>query len=155
MVIQQPRTSASRRSPVASCLVPDPLPRDALASRRAAVAAALRAVAAEPLPVTPALPVTGALPVAAATPTVPVAAAAPVPVRDEELAARVARLAERLDRLEDSVELIRRDEEPLSWPTPAVEDGDLDRVEVPPVHAMRRPSVAFDMLLGPPARDSA
>ena len=119
------------RSPVASCVV-RPEPAASLDARRLAVVAALRAVRDEPRPVD----------------------------HRAEIAAlnsEVRRLADRLARVEDTVELIgERDEAPLSWPTPVTTDSAL---EVPPLEVSRKSSPAFDVLLGPPPskqeRDSA
>jgi len=58
------------------------------------------------------------------------------------------RLAGRLERVEDTVELIREaDEAPLAWPVPVTTDSPL---EVPPLEVSRKSSPAFDVLLGPP-----
>jgi hypothetical protein len=58
------------------------------------------------------------------------------------------RLAGRLERVEDTVELIRESEEaPLAWPVPVTTDSPL---EVPPLEVSRKSSPAFDILLGPP-----
>jgi hypothetical protein len=109
-----------------------PDPAASLDARRLAVVAALRAVRDEPRP---------------------------VDHRGEiaALHAEVRRLADRLARVEDTVELIgERDEAPLSWPTPVTTDSEL---EVPPLEVSRKSSPAFDVLLGPPPankeRDSA
>lgn len=67
------------------------------------------------------------------------------------LQAEVRRLADRLERVEDTIELIRDDAEPpLNWPTAVTTDSAL---EVPPLDISRRPSPAFDVLLGPPPAD--
>lgn len=71
--------------------------------------------------------------------------------------AEVRRLADRLSRVEDTVELIQEtNETPLSWPVPVDTDSSL---EVPPLEVSRKSSPAFDVLLGPPPsqkeRDSA
>ena len=64
------------------------------------------------------------------------------------LQAEMRRLAGRLERVEDSVELIRESEEaPLAWPVPVTTDSPL---EVPPLEVSRKSSPAFDILLGPP-----
>ncbi len=73
------------------------------------------------------------------------------------LQAEVRRLADRLSRVEDTVELIgERDEAPLSWPASVDTTSTL---EVPPLEVSRKSSPAFDVLLGPPPakkeRDSA
>jgi Holliday junction resolvase len=70
------------------------------------------------------------------------------------LQGEVRRLTERLERLEHKVDISHeRSEEPLSWP--AAVDGE-SRLEVPPLSVSRRPSPAFDALLGPaPTRSSA
>jgi hypothetical protein len=86
-----------------------------------------------------------------------VAAVAPVQAEMLALRAEVRRLAQRLERVEDSVELVRDIEQaPLTWPVPVTTDSPL---EVPPFEVSRKPSPAFDILLGPPppsaARDSA
>lgn len=109
-----------------------PAPASSLDARRLAVAAALRAVRDEPQP---------------ADHRAEIAA----------LTAELRRLADRLARVEDTVELIsERDEAPLSWPTPVTTDSTL---EVPPLEVSRKSSPAFDVLLGPPPskkeRDSA
>lgn len=109
-----------------------PDPAASLDARRLAVRAALRAVRDEPRPVD----------------------------HRAEIAAlhsEVRRLADRLARVEDTVELIgEREEAPLSWPTPVTTDSAL---EVPPLEVSRKSSPAFDVLLGPPPpkaeRDSA
>lgn len=72
------------------------------------------------------------------------------PARDEALealATQVRRLAERVERVEDTVDLLRSDtgDEPLAWP---VAVGDDTRLEVPPVEVSRRASPAFDVLFG-------
>ena len=71
--------------------------------------------------------------------------------------AEVRRLADRLARVEDTVELIQENEEaPLAWPAAVATDSPL---EVPPLKVSRKSSPAFDVLLGPPPakaeRDSA
>ena len=108
-----------------------------LDARRLAVAAALRAVRDEPPPPRRTSPELAAL------------------------QAEVRRLASRLERVEDTIELMRDDAEPpLHWPTPVSTDSPL---EVPPLEISRRSSPAFDILLGPSpsqstsdeARDSA
>ncbi len=109
-----------------------PDPAASLDARRLAVVAALRAVQDEPKP----------------------------PDHRAQIAtlhSEVRRLADRLSRVEDTVELIgERDEAPLSWPT-SVDSG--STLEVPPLEVSRKSSPAFDVLLGPPpakkARDSA
>ncbi len=116
-----------------------------LESRRSAIAAALHAVGIEPVP--------------ARRPRTDAAAPGrlevvkPPAVPDPELAAlvtEVRRLTERLDRVEDTVEMIRADrDEPLDWPV-AVGD-DERRLEVPPLDLSRGTSPAFDVLLGPSA----
>jgi hypothetical protein len=69
------------------------------------------------------------------------------------LQAEVRRLADRLERVEDTVELIQTEAEPpLNWPTPVATDSPL---EVPPLEVSRRPSPAFDILLGPSSADEA
>jgi len=73
------------------------------------------------------------------------------------LQAEVRRLADRLERVEDTVELLHDEAEPpLNWPAAVSTDSPL---EVPPLEVSRRPSPAFDILLGPSstkeARDSA
>ena len=109
-----------------------PDPAASLDARRTAVVAALRAVRDEPQP---------------------------VDHRAEIAALRteVRRLADRLSRVEDTVELIQESEEaPLAWPVP-VDNG--STLEVPPLEVSRKSSPAFDVLLGPPPpkaeRDSA
>ena len=109
-----------------------PDPAASLDARRLAVVAALRAVRDEPRPVDHRAEIAA-------------------------LNAEVRRLADRLARVEDTVELIGvRDEAPLSWPTPVTTDSAL---EVPPLEVSRKSSPAFDVLLGPPPskqeRDSA
>jgi hypothetical protein len=92
-------------------------------SRRLAVVAALRAVRDEPQPVDHRADIAA-------------------------LQAEVRRLADRLTRVEDTVELIGDEHEtPLSWPTPVSTDSPL---EVPPLKVSRKSSPAFDVLLGPP-----
>ncbi|MDQ1696174.1 MAG: hypothetical protein QOJ03_1527 [Frankiaceae bacterium] len=79
----------------------------------------------------------------------------PTPPTDEvaELRNDVRRLAERVERVEDKVDLIRDgDDMPLAWPVSV--DGD-SRLEVPPFEVARSNSPAFDILLGPAQRDSA
>ena len=115
-----------------ACCVVRPDPAASLDARRLAVVAALRVVRDEPRP---------------ADHRAEIAA----------LNAEVRRLADRLARVEDTVELIgERDEAPLSWPTPVSTDSTL---EVPPLEVSRKSSPAFDVLLGPPPtkqeRDSA
>ena len=74
------------------------------------------------------------------------------------LQAEVRRLSDRLERVEDTVDLIQAESEPpLNWPAPVTTDSTL---EVPPLEVSRRPSPAFDILMGPSssadeARDSA
>jgi hypothetical protein len=64
------------------------------------------------------------------------------------LQAEVRRLADRLERVEDTVELIQTEaESPLNWPSPVTTDSPL---EVPPLEVSRKSSPAFDVLLGPP-----
>jgi hypothetical protein len=107
-------------------------PAASLDARRLAVVAALRAVQDEPKQ----------------------------PDHRVEIAAlqsEVRRLADRLSRVEDTVELIQESEDaPLAWPT-SVDNG--TTLEVPPLEVSRKSSPAFDVLLGPsPAkkeRDSA
>ena len=104
-------------------LVVRPDPATSLDARRLAVVAALRAVRDEPQPVD----------------------------HRPEIAAlqsEVRRLADRLSRVEDTVELIQESEEaPLAWPT-SVDNG--NALEVPPLEVSRKSSPAFDVLLGPP-----
>jgi hypothetical protein len=65
----------------------------------------------------------------------------------------VRRLADRLERVEDTVDLIQSEAEPpLIWPAPVMTDSPL---EVPPLEVSRRPSPAFDILLGPSAAGEA
>jgi len=67
--------------------------------------------------------------------------------------AEVRRLAGRLDRVEDTIELLQDEgEAPLNWPTPVTTDSLL---EVPPLEVSRRSSPAFDILLGPSPADEA
>jgi hypothetical protein len=67
--------------------------------------------------------------------------------------AEVRRLADRLDRVEDTIELLQdEDEPPLNWPTPVATDSPL---EVPPLDISRRSSPAFDVLMGPSPADEA
>src|SRR3954470_10947856 len=118
-------------TPVAFCVV-RPDPAASLDGRRLAVVAALRAVRDEPRPVDH---------------RVDIAA----------LRAEVRRLADRVTRVEDTVELIGDEREPpRSWPTPVSTDSQL---EVPPLEVSRKSSPAFDVLLGPspsqPKRDTA
>jgi hypothetical protein len=120
-----------------------PDPAIPVETRRLAVAAALRAVREEGDEGSPMQAI--------------VAAVAPVQAEMLGLRSEVRRLAERLERVEDSVELIRDTEaRPLSWPVPLTTDSPL---EVPPLEVSRKSSPAFDILLGPPpptaARDSA
>jgi hypothetical protein len=69
------------------------------------------------------------------------------------LRAEVRRIAERLDRVADEVDLLReRDETPLAWP---VDVEQSTRIEVPPIEVSRGNSPAFDVLLGASRRDSA
>lgn len=69
------------------------------------------------------------------------------------LADRLARVEGRVERVEDSVELVRDGaEKPLAWPVSVSQDSPL---EVPPVEVSRRPSPAFDILLGAPAHPAA
>lgn len=69
------------------------------------------------------------------------------------LHAEVRRLADRLERVEDTVELIQTESEPpLNWPAPVTTDSSL---EVPPLEVSRRSSPAFDILLGPAPADEA
>lgn len=69
------------------------------------------------------------------------------------LQAEVRRLTDRLERVEDTIELIRDESEaPLNWPTPVATDSPL---EVPPLEVSRRSSPAFDILLGPSPADEA
>jgi hypothetical protein len=106
-----------------------PDPTASLVERRAAIAAALRAVRADP---------------------------PPVPATPDELhllRAEVRRLSERVERVEDKVDLIRDgDDAPLAWPVSVTSDS---RLEVPPLTVSRANSPAFDVLLGPSRRDSA
>jgi hypothetical protein len=100
-----------------------PDPAASLDARRLAVVAALRTVRDEPRPV-------DHRPEIAA------------------LNAEVRRLADRLSRVEDTVELMgEEDEAPLTWPSPVTTDSTL---EVPPLEVSRKSSPAFDVLLGPP-----
>jgi hypothetical protein len=100
-----------------------PDPATSLDARRLAVVTALRAVRDEPRPADHRAEITA-------------------------LHAEVRRLADRLGRVEDTVELLgERDEAPLSWPTPVTTDSAL---EVPPLEVSRKSSPAFDVLLGPP-----
>ena len=81
------------------------------------------------------------------------AAAPPVDTELSELRAEVRRLAERVERVEDKVDLIRDgDDTPLAWPVSVDSDS---RLEVPPFEVSRTNSPAFDILLGPPQRDTA
>ena len=118
-------------------------PTSSLADRQHAIAAAFRSARAVPRP----------------EPTPP----APEPVRPpavdpaviDALKTEVRRLTERLERVEDKVDLIHdgAEETPLAWPVEVETDN---RLEVPPLEVKRSNSPAFDILLGPPARrDSA
>lgn len=75
-----------------------------------------------------------------------------------ELRTQVRRLAERLERVEDKVELMGDvDSAPLSWPVSVDTES---KLEVPPLNISRANSPAFDVLLGPsrvdpPRRDTA
>jgi hypothetical protein len=104
-----------------------------LEDRRRAIAAALRDVRREePTPIA----------------AQPAEAAAVANLRTE-----VRRLAERLERVEDKVDLIRDgDDVPLAWPVSVDSDN---RLEVPPLEVSRGNSPAFDVLLGPSKRDTA
>jgi hypothetical protein len=64
------------------------------------------------------------------------------------------RLAERLERLEDKVDLIRDgDDVPLAWPVAVADEG---RLGVPPLDLSTSSSPAYDVLLGGSSRrDSA
>lgn len=109
-----------------------PDPAASLDARRLAVVAALRAVRDEPRPVDHRAEIAA-------------------------LQSEVRRLADRLSRVEDTVELIQEnDEAPLAWPSPVSTDSAL---EVPPLEVSRKSSPAFDVLLGPPSakqkRDTA
>ena len=109
-----------------------PDPATSLDTRRLAVVEALRAIRDEPRPVDHRAEIAA-------------------------LRAEVRRLADRLSRVEDTVDLIREgDEAPLTWPVPVSTDSSL---EVPPLEVSRKSSPAFDVLLGPPPteaeRDSA
>jgi hypothetical protein len=109
-----------------------PDPAASLDARRLAVVAALRAIRDEPQPPDHRAEITA-------------------------LKTEVRRLADRLARVEDTVELIQEtDEAPLTWPTSVSTDSSL---EVPPLDVSRKSSPAFDVLLGPPPakreRDSA
>ena len=70
----------------------------------------------------------------------------------------LARVADKIERVEDKVDLLHAgDEAPLSWPAPLTTDSTL---EVPPVEVSRANSPAFDILLGPaqpqePRRETA
>jgi hypothetical protein len=121
-----------------------------LDDRRASIAAAFRAVRTEPRVVPQ--------PVKSETQSVePVTAPTP-PKPDPAVTAltrEVRRLADRLERLEDSVEFLREDAEqpqPLSWPVPVESES---RLEVPPLDVSRSSSPAYDVLLGPARRDTA
>lgn len=119
-----------------------------LTARRDAVAAALRAVRDAPVVMPPAYPDP------APVPSPSVAPAAPEHDHPEMLALRadVRRLAERLERLEDKVDLIRDgDDSPLAWPVPVTTES---RLEVPPLEVSRKSSPAFDVLLGAPPKES-
>ena len=73
--------------------------------------------------------------------------------RLERVDGKVARVADRVERVEAQVELIRDgDETPLAWPVPVNTDSQL---EVPPLEVSRRPSPAFDVLLGAPSHPKA
>lgn len=75
------------------------------------------------------------------------------PAALSELRSEVRRLAERLERVEDKVDLIRDgDDAPLAWPVSVDSDN---RLEVPPFEVSRANSPAFDVLLGPSERDTA
>lgn len=64
-----------------------------------------------------------------------------------ELRTQVRRLAERLERVEDKVELMDDvDSAPLAWPVSVDTES---RLEVPPLNISRADSPAFDVLLGP------
>jgi hypothetical protein len=123
-----------------------------LSARREAVAAALRAVRAEPAAVPPPAypdPVREPPAVASTPPAEPAAHDHP-----EMLALRadVRRLAERLERCEDKVDLIRDgDDAPLAWPVPVTTES---RLEVPPLEVSRKSSPAFDVLLGASQKES-
>jgi hypothetical protein len=71
------------------------------------------------------------------------------PVTGNDVAALrddLTRLSERLERVEDKVDLIRDgDDVPLAWPVEVTVDS---RLEVPPVTVSRAESPAFDVLLG-------
>jgi hypothetical protein len=73
----------------------------------------------------------------------------------EALRGELRRLTERLERLENKVDLIDDGESPqapLAWPVEVESDN---RLEVPPFEVKRSNSPAFDVLLGPARRDSA
>ena len=100
-----------------------PDPAASLDARRLAVVAALRAIRDEPQPPDHSAEITA-------------------------LRSEVRRLADRLSRVEDTVELIQEsDEAPLAWPT-SVDTA--SALEVPPLEVSRKSSPAFDVLLGPP-----
>jgi hypothetical protein len=104
-----------------------PDPATSLDNRRLAVVAALRAVRDEPQPHDHRAEIAA-------------------------LQAEVRRLADRVSRVEDTVELIsENDEAPLAWPAPVATDSPL---EVPPLEVSRKSSPAFDVLLGPPPTQS-
>ena len=75
----------------------------------------------------------------------------------DALRVEMRRLTERLERLENKVDLIDDGDEaphaPLAWPVDVESDNAL---EVPPFEVNRSNSPAFDVLLGPaPARRDA
>jgi hypothetical protein len=97
-----------------------------LLRRQAAIAAALRAVAAEPQ--------------------------TDVRIDLTVMQEQLDRVAARLDRLEDKVEMFgESDEAPLSWPSAVAAT---DQLEVPPLTTSRADSPAYDILLGPAVRRS-
>jgi hypothetical protein len=115
-----------------------------LTDRQEAIAAAFRSARAVPR-----------LQSAPATPAAePVRPPGVDPAVVDALRVEVRRLTERLERVENKVDLIGDGEEetPLAWPVEVETDN---RLEVPPLEVKRSNSPAFDVLLGPPARRDA
>jgi hypothetical protein len=130
------------------------IPSSDLADRQRAIAAAFRSARSGPH-----------LQSVTATPSQPSRPATSAPTKPEQQFADVAlleamrgelrRLTERLERLENKVDLIDDGEPsqaPLAWPVDVESDN---RLEVPPFEVRRSNSPAFDVLLGPARRDSA